>query len=486
MRRAGAAVAALLAALSLGSCRGGGDADRYVLQVRGTAQVGRGANPETLTTGRHRLRVGQTVTVTRGSAVLGLPGDTSLELRAGRRDSTVRVGPQPTLVDGDALVVAGTDDALALRAGGATVDVKGGAARLRRAAGVTVAVYQGEATVESLGRRLAAPLKALRQVTVSDTGAVPRRAVPLVYDRNDPDPWDTRYLNDAIDLGSQLERRVRVLNAREAPPAVDAAYLESVVPALRAAEGFRPDLVRASRSAGETIVGASIALGGSGRLASRWTKTFAFREAGADWGLVALDQRARRATVLGVLNGVIDRVVATISPAGVTGSVTPTSGGVGRGAPRGSTPTTAPPRGGTNPLLPSAPSAPSLPPITVPLLPSPTPSPTPSPPSPPVVPDPAPLIRPVTGLLDDLLGGGVGTGGSSPGNQPTSVVGGVLDTVRGLLEFRGRPTDAGRGAVPSPGWPMSSRSALTTSPASSSPLPSAGSTSTRFVPSWHR
>ncbi|MCU1485046.1 MAG: hypothetical protein JWN67_1792 [Actinomycetia bacterium] len=429
MRRVAALLAVGLVALLLTGCGPGKDSDTYVLEVQGAADV-KAPEVQHLGAGRHRLQVGQTVTVTGGSAVLGLPGDTSLELRRG---STVEVGPRPTLVDGDALAVAGSGDDLTVAAGDATFDLHDGAARVRRSAGVTFAVYQGGADVESLGRRRTA--KALRQVTVTDSGSL-QKAVPLVYDRADPDPWDTRYLNDAIDLGGQLDRRVRLLNTRPTPPAWDAGYLEGIVPALRSAKGFDAGLLVAGRSVGETIVGASIALGGSGDLADRWQHAFAFREEGADWGLVALDQRARRASVLNVLNGVLDRVVASISPISTGGSGGPSTTSTGG---RASTTTTTTPRRGTTPTAPTAPATPILPPITVPILPS-SPTPTTPPPttptqpsSPPTTPStPKPTIPPVTvpppvqGLLDGLLGNG--------GGQSTPGLGGLLNAISHLLD----------------------------------------------------
>jgi hypothetical protein len=441
MRRATALAAVGLVAAVLAGCGGSKDSDTYVLDLQGAAQVTAPGPVRHLAAGRHRLAVGQTVTITEGRGVLGLPGDTSLELRHGRLDSTVRVGPRPTLVEGDALAVAASGDDLTIGAGGATVALRDGAARLRRSAGVTLAVYQGEAAVRSLGRRLVAP--ALRQVSVTDSGSLPHDPAPLVYDRTDPDPWDTRYLNDAIDLGGQLERRVRLLNTRPAPTAWDGAYLEGIVPALRSAKGFRDDLVAADRSVGETVVGASIALGGAGDLARRWSSAFSFRDAGADWGLVALDQRARRASVLGVLDGVLDRVVTPISS--VAGGRSGGSAGpvdAGRAPVTTTTTTTAPPRRGTTPVtVPLVPATPLLPPITLPLLPSPTPT-TPAPTTPtqptsptPTIP-PVPLLAPVQGLLDGLLGGGgggTGTGsgsGSSGGGSGGGLLGGL---VGGLL-----------------------------------------------------
>jgi hypothetical protein len=455
VRRAAALLAVTLVAVLLAGCGDGPDGDTYVLDVHGAAVVT--APRQALGSGKHRLKVDQTVTVTEGSAVLGLPGETSLELRAGKRNSTVKVAARPTLLDGDALAVAGSGDELELSAGGARFALHDGAARVRRSAGVTFAVYQGGASVESLGaRRRSVP--ALRQVTVSDSGAVPREAVPLVYDRADPDRWDVRYLNDAIDLGGQLERRVRVLNARPTNGGFGPADLRLVVPALRTAKGFASVRLTEGRSVGETIVGASIALGGRGSLSDRWDAAFKLRDAGADWGLVALDQRARRASVLNVLNGVLDRVVASISPISTGGSGSSSTTSTGG---RASTTTTTTPRRGTTPTVPTAPATPILPPITVPILPS-SPTPTTPPPTTPTRPSspprkpstPKPTIPPVTvpppvqGLLDGLLGSGGGNGnghgngngnGNGHGNgdggdESTPGLGGLLSAISHLLD----------------------------------------------------
>ncbi|MCU1379233.1 MAG: hypothetical protein JWN29_2216, partial [Acidimicrobiales bacterium] len=188
MKRLVAVVAAVVA-LPLASCGGGGKSDTYLLTLAGTATVSAPGADQRLADGRHRLELGQTVTITSGSAVLGLPGDTSFGLRAGRHDSMVKVAAHPMLIDGDALAIAGHGDELTFESGGATVALRDGAARVRRSSGTTIAVYEGRADVAALGRRMTEPVRAFRQVTVADTGALPRRPVPLVFDRADPDRW---------------------------------------------------------------------------------------------------------------------------------------------------------------------------------------------------------------------------------------------------------------------------------------------------------
>jgi hypothetical protein len=222
VRRRTVAVVLAALSLSLASCSGGDDGpDPYTLAVDGIVEV-TGSASRTLRSGEHQLEVGDTVRVTTGTATLALPDDASLELRADERtESVVEVAATPELVDGDALALGG-DDGLELRAGAAAIALDG-SARVRRSSGVTLAVYQGRATVDALGQEVVTP--ALRQLAVSDTGAVAVRPVPLVYDRSNPDPWDVRFLGDAIDMGSQLERRSRARTAPHARPAADAAGL---------------------------------------------------------------------------------------------------------------------------------------------------------------------------------------------------------------------------------------------------------------------
>ena len=370
MKRVVGLLAVVLAVLALPACSSGGGDDRYVLTVNGVVHVSDDGGSHRYEDGKHKLHLGDTIAVTSGSAVLALPGDASLELRSGRsfraaqagpspaapaaHDSLLRIRKVPELIAGDALVI--TDgDGVRLLAGGATLLVDGGAARVRRSTGVTMAVYRGTANVDALGRSLPGRgVVAYRQVAVADSGALPRRAVPLVYDRDHPDPWDVRYLGDAIDLGSQLERRSLALS-REVSSSVSGSLLSSLLPSLRTTR-FDPTLIDRTRSVGESVVGASIALSGPGDFTRRWNSAFQFREDGADWGLVALDQRARRAALFGTLDGALDRLPGRFVATGTTSTTSTTS-------------TTAPPGGGGTTTTTSP--VPTVPPTTVPRPPDP-------------------------------------------------------------------------------------------------------------------
>jgi hypothetical protein len=337
------AVLLVLAVLPLAACTGGGGDRAFHLEVSGRASI----DGRAVGAGDHDVVPGDDIVVRTGSARLELPGDGWIELRQG---SQLRVAATPTLVGGDALV-----SAAAVRAGAARAAVEG-LARVRRSSGASLGVYRGRARVVALGRALPVPVRALRQVSVADTGALPRRPVPLSLDRRHPDPWDLRYLGDAIDLGDQLQRRSRALD-RQLGVAVPVTppLLRRVLPPLRTAPAFRDDLVDGGRAVGETLVGASIALAGQGPLPDRWHDTFAFRSQGADWGLVALDQRAQRADVVGVLDGVLDRTPPSVTTPTTrpTGTTTTTSPGPGTQQPPPTTPPTTPPP--TRPTIPTLP-----------------------------------------------------------------------------------------------------------------------------------
>ena len=373
----GRAVLVALALLPLASCSGGDDDDATTLRLDGRAEL-TGSADRTLAAGEHELQDGDRVRLLEGTAVLELPGDRRLELRSG---SWVTAGEQVAVDDGDALLLAG-DDELVVTAGRSTVRLVDGAAKLRRSTGTTIGVYRGTAALSALGRSFAGGVRAYRQATVSDSGSLPRRAVPLVYAGTTRDPWDARFLGEAIDLDREVAQRSRALGRDlgddDGPSArQDPDFYEEVLPDLAAAPGFDEDLLDVDRSPAETVVGASVALAGDGSFVERWRSTFAFRDEGAEWGLVALDQQARRPTLLDLLSGAVGRAFSeaaggqTPAPSGTSTTTTTTS--PGPGAPTTTTTTTAPPS------------------TTLPTLPD----------------ELDPVAEPVTDLIEDLLGVGL-------------------------------------------------------------------------------
>ncbi len=139
----------------------------------------------------------------------------------------------------------------------------------------------------SIGHTLEVP--ALRQAAVPSLGVVPTKPEPL---RLQPtDGWDRRFLGEAIELSEQLQTRSDGLTGQLPRGDVSANFLNTLLPALDSEAEFDPALLEGQRAPGETVVGASIAAAGRvGAFADRWHSVFSFRDDGAAWGLVALDQ----------------------------------------------------------------------------------------------------------------------------------------------------------------------------------------------------
>jgi hypothetical protein len=247
---------------------------------------------------------------------------------------------------------------------------------------VTVALYQGSAEIRSAGRPFAGGLPALRQLSITATGQLPREAVPLVYDQRAPDPWDLRFIGDAIDLGIRLDGTATGFTGQLGPRALgDASMLRRVLPPLAEEDALDGLVDGVERSPGESLVGASIVLeSGSGSFADRWGQVFSFREDGARWGLVALDQQVKREALLARINDAFGRspLLFAIAPRSTTGggssTGSPEPGGTtstttrpggdqggGDGDGDGSSPPTTPPTTLPPPL--------TIPPTTIPLLP---------------------------------------------------------------------------------------------------------------------
>ena len=177
-----------------------------------------------------------------------------------------------------------------------------------------------------------------------------------------------------------------------------------MLPGLEDEAGFGADLIDLDRAPGETLIGAAITdLGTRGDFVARWSDVFAFRDEGAAWGIVALDQAVRSDPLVGSVEEALDsfeEAAAFVEPLApdpvTTDPTTPPGGGDagtdgtdgvgdGGGGGGGTPTTTAPPV--------------TLPPVTTPTL-------------PPLLPDPPeelePVVDPVADLLDDLLGGLLG------------------------------------------------------------------------------
>lgn len=361
------------------------------LDIDGRAEVERQDGTDEVLTDDDRLRTGDRIALVEGEAVLRLGDGTTLELRAGRGDAddtVVVMGPTPVLEAGDLLVV--TDDELEIDVADTSVTVTDGAARLSRGVGLTAGSYSAEVHLDSAGATR--QIDPLRQLSVASLGQPPTGVTPLVVDP--ADPWDRRFLSDAIDAGSRLEALASGFTANlRRGTTLDVAFFTTVVPALVDQADVLAELLDPDRPAGDTVVGAAIAqLGARGTFAERWASVFAFRDSGAGWGLVARDQGVDGQAVVDAVRTAVDTAplaTPTTRPVGTDPSAAPPTGpgGGSGGSDPGSVVTTT-----TStlpaPVLPSPPPAEEGQGLLDPIL--------------------DPLLSPVTNVLNSLIGGLLG------------------------------------------------------------------------------
>lgn len=280
------------AALVAASCTGddGPGPDQARLEVvEGSAVVTPAEGGTETVTDDATLYFGDTVTIESGSAVLELADGATYELRShDGAGSTLLIESPPVLSAGDALVVDGFP--AQIKVDTATLTAQGA---LRVDADETAAAaYAGRTRVAGAGD--VEELLGLRRLVLVP-GAVPE---PITFDGSDP--WDRRYLGEAIAFGEQLEALARGYTSDlPAGGGRTADFFRAVVPQLAAERELGDDLIDPGRSPGDTLVGAVIAAQGRlGTFRGRWEAIFAFRGAGAAWGLVALDQGVSSAPVL--------------------------------------------------------------------------------------------------------------------------------------------------------------------------------------------
>ncbi|MHB8669345.1 MAG: hypothetical protein ACYDAD_02100, partial [Acidimicrobiales bacterium] len=266
--------------------------------------------------GHRPVRVRQPRVLRRGDRVDVLAGGSArvefahgdrVEMRSG---TAVELGDLPELLSGDLLVI-GASKPLVVRASGTDVSVVAGVAHLSDDGGsVLAACYQGRLEIDSLGRHLTVP--ALRQTSVPVPGFLGTRPVPLDYREDAPDPWDRRFLGPAIALGEDLVARSNAFT-QDLPSDAGRTpgFFRAVLPGLTDPSFVGLFDAASPRPVGETLVGTAIALESRrGTFPDRWKAVFSFRDDGAKWGLVALDQAVAEAPLLAG----VDRALALARP----------------------------------------------------------------------------------------------------------------------------------------------------------------------------
>jgi hypothetical protein len=345
-----AAVALLLfagvvaVATGTGSSGGVGDAR---LSTKGRAFVTAVNGQRRTVTGTVALHSGEIVEAVEGAMTLDLPDGATVEGRPSFKSSDptrVKVANPVELLAGDLLVTAtsGAD----VDSGGNRVHLDTGgdvpsAARLSRSLAVGAAVYRGTATLDSAGQTRAIP--ALRALEVSALGRPPTSASPLKVDETQTDPWDRRFLGEAIDLGHTLANYSTVYTKTLGGNGVTVAAYAAVLGGLANEGDFTQTLLNeAPQESGEKFIGAAIAgLSRRGAFVDRWRATFAFRAAGANWGFVALDQGVASDPLLSAVQSALNATPFQFALAARPQPTATTTASASGGGPT-TTPTTAP------------------------------------------------------------------------------------------------------------------------------------------------
>ena len=308
---------------------------------------------------------------------------------------------------------------------------RGSVARVEARLAASVDVYRGRAVLSSSGADREVP--ALRRAEVVGPGEVTGTR-PLTYDA--ADRRDRRYLAPAITLDRERDALDAALRAERADGSVLADRLRSEV-ADAPGQAVLRRLVAARDDGLDAAFAVAVVGSGEGRtFEQRWDRAMGFHDAGATWGLTAMDVDAEPEAVIDALSAAIDRSpVPSLPPepdpaaAGQpTEATDPAAAAVEADAPTGDTETPPADAGGTTSA--PAPAAPVAgPPAsdggaggidTSPLPPAPTvPVPTTLPTR--VLPG---VVDPVVDGVDDATGGTVTglTGALDPVVEPLAPV----------------------------------------------------------------
>lgn len=306
MRRLLAVLALGAVAVAAGCSSGGGDSTGRLTAEGQTEVAGAGGDWRPIT-GSVRLKSDDQARVVDGMAKITLGDDRQVSLRKGTHVKVTKMAgvsaARPSLVAGDLLVEA-PHGPLVVNAGDSDIEVSG-VARISRGLTVVVGTYSGKSTVTSAGRQLVVP--ALHQANVPAVGLLPSRPSPLAYAAGDP--WDERFLGDAIQLGDELAARSRGFTAQIRPgEEVNGGFYRQLIPALAEQPDFDSTFAVTGRTPGESLVGLAItAEGKNGLFNERLQRVLAFHDEGAAWGIVALDQGVTRVRILALVDQALGR-----------------------------------------------------------------------------------------------------------------------------------------------------------------------------------
>ncbi|CAN5903488.1 hypothetical protein BH23ACT2_BH23ACT2_30720 [soil metagenome] len=306
-------VAVIAAAIALVVVDGRGEPPpgpgEALVEVDGSAFVWRTDGATEVVIDRTRLGPGDRIEVRTGRAELELADEVryrALSADSERAATHLEMARAPRLRAGALLVdhpVAGT-----LRSGAGEVRLSPGSiARVTRTTAVSVGVYRGRAALGSAGA--SQDLTALRSSDIVGGGEFTERR-PLDYDADDE--WDRQYLAPAIALDRELRPLVAGIQAGRLDATVLADRLRSVVNAPPSASGLAT-VLEERNDALDAAIGVAVAgTATEGSFARRWAQAIGFHDAGASWGLVAMDLGADPDAIIDALSRAVERTPAQL------------------------------------------------------------------------------------------------------------------------------------------------------------------------------
>jgi hypothetical protein len=241
-----------------------------------------------------------------GRALLRFPGGQFVEVAP---DGEVSVGDSgPELLTGSALVRAATG--LSVQVGDISVRGERAMYRLDREVSLRVGVYDGGVSLPGSG--FEGQVSRLREAVVT-AGIVARQPGPLSLDPQDP--WDTRLLGGAIDLGLDLEQLEAGL-ARQLPARRARDTLEAVLPRTLAVRRALSVIRGVSPAGGlvASVVAARLAAANAMPVLSALRRVVEELRLGASWSVVVAQWEVARGALLAALDRVSELVVRVLAP----------------------------------------------------------------------------------------------------------------------------------------------------------------------------
>ncbi|MBA3282456.1 MAG: hypothetical protein H0U29_09525, partial [Acidimicrobiia bacterium] len=297
-----------------------------LVDVDGVAIVNRTDGSSERVVDRTRLVPGDRLTMESGTAELELNDDvrfSAVSATGGLAATDIEMAKVPRLLTGPLLVVAPRDTEL--RAGDGDIRLQGPtAARVSHTLAARVDVFRGRAVLDSAGRAQGVP--ALRSAEVVAKGEITLTR-PVSYRTGDH--WDRQYLGPAIALDRELSALESGLRTNGIDPSVLGERLRTQLDDAPSRRRLR-SLLSERDGALDAVLGlVVVGSGDKGTFADRWRNGFRFHDAGARWGLVAMDVAADPDAIIDVLLAAVDGTPTGTSDqelAGASGEDSPGGG----------------------------------------------------------------------------------------------------------------------------------------------------------------